>query len=189
MCLYRGWLALFTSNCPRYRPLAWMVHPIDIEPSVISPPSVEGSPLVFEPSVIHAQNVDGSLLRHGPSVILRLSVEGSTPGSRTIRDMCLYRGWLALFTSNCPRYRPLAWTVHPIDIEPSAILRFSVEGSALDSEPSAIDALSVDGSTLVPEPSAIRGRVSLISCNTSNVKTWRKMPVPLGYDEKGSSRS
>ena len=84
-------------------------------------------------------------------------MEGSTLESRTIRDMCLYRGGLALFTSNRPRYRPLAWkvplwtpnrpryipsawTVHTIDIEPSAILRLSMEGSALNPEPSAIHA-------------------------------------------------
>ena len=65
----------------------------------------------IEPSMIWTFSVEGSVLRYGPSVISSLSVEGLTPGSRTIRDMCLYRGWLALFTSNCPRNRPLAWMV------------------------------------------------------------------------------
>ena len=129
-----------------------------------------------------------------------------------------------LWTPNRPRFMPSAWMVHPIDIEPSAILVPSVEGPALDPEPSAIHAFSVDGSpsdtrtfrdscpesgwfapsTLnhpryIPpawmvhpidtEPSAIRGYVSPISCYTSNVKTWRKMPDPLGYDEKGSCQA
>ena len=76
-----------------------------------------------------------------------------------------------------------------LEYEPSVISVPSVEGSALDSEPSAIPALTVDGSTLVPEPSALRGCASLISCYTSNIKTWRKMPDPLGYDEKGSSQA
>ena len=79
--------------------------------------------------------------------------------------------------------------VHPIDIEPSAILIPSVEGSALDPEPSMKSTSSADGSTLDPEPSALLGCASLISCYTSNIKTWRKMPDPLGYDEKGSCQA
>ena len=65
-----------------------------IEPSVIQAQSVEGSLLDTEPSMILGIIVEGSRLRYGPSVISSVSVEGSTPGSRTIRDMCLYRGWL-----------------------------------------------------------------------------------------------
>ena len=83
--------------------------------------------------------------RMEPTAKWSISVEGSTPGSRTIRDMCLYRGRLALFISNCPRYRPLAWKVrawmlnHPWyealmwkvrswRMEPSVICVFIVEG-------------------------------------------------------------
>ena len=83
----------------------------------------------IEPSMIWTFSVEGSVLRYGPSVISSLSVEGLTPGSRTIRDMCLYRGWLALFISNCPRYRPLAWKVPTLIPELSMIQAQSVEGS------------------------------------------------------------
>ena len=90
---------------------------LDTEPSTIWSINVEGSRLDAEPSMIWGIIVEGSRLRYGPSVILSLSVEGSTPGSRTIRDMCLYRGWLALFTSNRPRNRPLAWMVRVWDMD------------------------------------------------------------------------
>ena len=67
---------------------------LDTEPSTIWSINVEGSRLDAEPSMIWGIIVEGSRLRYGPSVISSLSVEGSTLGSRTIRDMCLYRGWL-----------------------------------------------------------------------------------------------
>ena len=72
-------------------------------------------------------------------------MEGSTPESRTIRDMCLYRGWLALFTSNCPRYGPLSWKVRPWRMEPSAKWSISVEGSRLRYEPSVICVFIAEG--------------------------------------------
>ena len=75
-------------------------------------------------------------------------MEGSNTGTRTVRDMCLYRGRLALFTSNCPRYRPLAWMVQPLDPEPSMIQAQSVEGPRLDTEPSMIWGIIVEGSVL-----------------------------------------
>ena len=82
----RGRLALFTSNRPRYRPLAWKVQLLDPEPSVICVFIADGCFVYIEPSTIWSINMEGSRLRYGPSVILRLRVEGSTPGSRTIRD-------------------------------------------------------------------------------------------------------
>ena len=94
MCLYRGWLSLFTSNCPRNRPLAWKVRA-----------------WILNHPRYGALTWKVRSWRMEPSAILSLSVEGSTPGSRTIRDMCLYRGRLASLTSNCPRNRPLAWKV------------------------------------------------------------------------------
>ena len=60
-----------------------------------------------------------------------------------------------LWTPNRPRFMPGTWMVHPIDIEPSARVVPSVEGSALDSEPSTIQARNVDGSLLKYEPSMI----------------------------------
>ena len=125
-----------------------------------------------EPSAISTSSVDGSALDPEPSMKSTSTVDGSPPDARTFRDIDLQHGRFALWYLNHPRYMPSAWTVHPIDIEPSAILRLSMDGSALD-----------------PAPSALRGCVSLISCYTSNVKTWRKMPDPLGYDEKGSSQA
>ena len=61
--------------------------------------------------------------------------------------------------------------VHPIDIEPSAILRLSVEGSTFGVEPSVISTLSVEGPTLNSEPSAIH--TLSVGGSTSDTRTFR----------------
>ena len=74
---------------------------------------MEGPALVIELSTISASTVEGSILE-----------------SRTIRDMCLYCGWLLC----------LHRTVRDSG--------FSVDGSALDAEPSMMRGVFVDGSGL-----------------------------------------
>ena len=115
-----------------------MVHPIDIEPSAILIPSVEGSALDPEPSMKSTSSADGS-----------------TSDTRTVRDSCPERGWFTRLTLNHPRYQSPAWTVHPLIPEPSVIQAQNVDGSLLRYGPSVISTLSVEGPTFGIEPSAI----------------------------------
>ena len=63
------------------------------------------------------------------SVILAvLSVESHRSGYRTIHDFTVQRGRSPLWIPNHPRYRGSAWKVTALNIEPSTISRFSVEG-------------------------------------------------------------
>ena len=63
-----------------------------------------------------------------PSTISRFSVEGPRSGYRTIHDIMVQRGRSPLWISNHPRYHGSARKVPALDIEPSTISRFSVEG-------------------------------------------------------------
>ena len=63
-----------------------------------------------------------------PSTISRFSVEGSRSGYRTIHDFMVQRGKSPLWILNHPRYHGSAWKVTALNIEPSTISRFSVEG-------------------------------------------------------------
>ena len=118
-------------NYPLIGLLAWKVRFVYIEPSTKWGISMEGPALVIEPSSISAS-----------------TVEGSTLESRTIRDMCLYRGWLALFTSNCPRYGPLAWKVRVWDMDRPRYEALTWKVQLLNPELSVIQAQSVEGSVL-----------------------------------------
>ena len=140
------------------------------------------------------------------STISAFSVEGSPSDTRTVRDIGPQRGrftlstlnhprywspaWkVPLWTPNRPRYMPSAWMVHPIDIEPSVILVSSVDGS-----PSGIRTIRdscPERGRFNPGPRTIR---ATRLCQPHlllyfKVKTWRKMPDPLGYDEKGSCQA
>ena len=64
-----------------------------------------------------------------PSTISRFSVEGTRSGYRTIHDFTVQRGRSPLWIPNHPRFHGSAWKVTALDIEPSTISRFSVEGT------------------------------------------------------------
>ena len=89
----------------------------------------------------------GELVRKVPhqSIPLVLSVEGHGSGYRTIHDIMVQRGRSPLWITNHPRYHGSAWKVTALDIEPSTISWFSVEGHALDIEPSTISWFSAEG--------------------------------------------
>ena len=53
----------------------------------------------------------------------------SRSGYRTIHDITVQRGKSPLWISSHPRYHGSAWKVTALDIEPSTISRFSVEGT------------------------------------------------------------
>ena len=110
--LERGRSPLWILNHPRFHGSAWKVPALDIEPSTISRFSVES----------HALNIE-------PSTISRFSVEGHRSGYRTIHDITVQRGRSPLGISNHPRYHGSAWKVTALDIEPSTISWFSVEGT------------------------------------------------------------
>ena len=103
---------LCISNHPRFHGSAWKVTALDIEPSTISRFSAEGP----------ARNIE-------PSTISWFSVEGPRSGYRTIHDITVQRGKSPLWIPNHPRYHGSAWKVSALDIEPSTISRFSVEGT------------------------------------------------------------
>ena len=63
-----------------------------------------------------------------PSTISRFSVESHRSGYRTIHDFMVQRGKSPLWILNHPRFHGSAWKVTALDIEPSTISRFSVEG-------------------------------------------------------------
>ena len=62
------------------------------------------------------------------SVIWVLSVEGHRSGYRTIHDITVQRGRSPLWILNHPRFHGSAWKVTALNIEPSTISWFSVEG-------------------------------------------------------------
>ena len=103
---------LCISNHPRFHGSAWKVTALDTEPSTISWFSVEG-------------------LRSGYRTIHDLMVQRgrSCSGYRTIHDITVQRGKSPLWIPNHPRYHGSAWKVSALDIEPSTISRFSVEGT------------------------------------------------------------
>ena len=136
---------LWISNHPRFHGSAWKVPARNIEPSTISwfsvesparniEPStisrfsVEGHALDIEPSTISWFSVEGPALDIEPSTISRFSVESPRSGYRTIHDITVQRGRSPLWILNHPRYHGSAWKVPALDIEPSTISRFSVEG-------------------------------------------------------------
>ena len=110
--LERGRSPLWILNHPRFHGSAWKVPALDIEPSTISRFSVES----------HALNIE-------PSTISRFSVEGPRSGYRTIHDLMVQRGRSPLWIPNHPRFNGSAWKVTALDIEPSTISWFSVEGT------------------------------------------------------------
>ena len=64
------------------------------------------------------------------SVIWVLSVESPRSGYRAIHDFTVQRGKSPLWIPHHPRYHGSAWKVPALDIEPSTISWFSVEGPA-----------------------------------------------------------
>ena len=86
------------------------------------------------------------------------------------------------WTSNHPRYQPSAWMVQHMDPALSATRGTNVEGSALDIEPSTISTFSVEGST--HEPRTVRemghqhGRLGLGEWNRPRygALTWKVQP-------------
>ena len=89
------------------------------------------------------------------SVIWVLSAAGPRSGYRTIHDFTVQRGRSPLWISNHPRFHGSAWKVPALDIEPSTISRFSVEGPARNIGPSTISRFSVEGPARNIEPSTI----------------------------------
>ena len=67
-------------------------------------------------------------LDNEPSTISWFSVESPRSGYRTIHDFTVQRGRFPLWIPNHPRFHGSAWKVTALDIEPSTISRFSVEG-------------------------------------------------------------
>ena len=61
-------------------------------------------------------------------ILVVLSAEGPRSGYRTIHDITVQRGRSPLWISNHPRFHGSAWKVPDLDIEPSTISWFSVEG-------------------------------------------------------------
>ena len=86
---------------------------------------------------------------------LRSGLFGQPGGGMGVRDFGLERGRSPLWISNHPRYHGSAWKVPALDIEPSTISRFSVEGPARNIEPSTISWFSVEGPARNIEPSTI----------------------------------
>ena len=62
--LQRGWFNHWYPYLPRYRPPPWMVQPLVSEPSAIQTLSMDGSALDPEPSMISTPSVEGSPHRH-----------------------------------------------------------------------------------------------------------------------------
>ena len=79
-------------------------------------------------SVIWVLSVESHALDIEPSTISRFSVESHRSGYRTIHDFMVQRGRSPLWILNPPRFHGSAWKVTALDIEPSTISRFSVEG-------------------------------------------------------------
>ena len=77
--------------------------------------------------------------------MLRNSYFSEKLGRMGVRDFGLERGRSPLWISNHPRFHGSAWKVPALDIEPSTISWFSVEGPARNIEPSTISWFSVEG--------------------------------------------
>ena len=93
---------LWIPNRPRYMPPAWTVRPLLSEPSAIHAQNLDGSLLRYEPSVISTPSVDGS-----PPGIRTIRDSGPERrwfrfGPRTFHDIDLHHGWLALWYLNLP---------------------------------------------------------------------------------------
>ena len=116
--------------------------------------SVEGPARNIGPSTISRFSVEGHALDIEPSTISWFSVESHRSGYRTIHDFMVQRGRSPLWISNHPRFHGSAWKVPALDIEPSTISWFSVEGPARNIEPSTISWFSVEG----PRPEAVTKR-------------------------------
>ena len=111
MCLYRGRLASFTSNCPRNRPLAWRVRFWDMDRpwywvSAWKVPT-PGSRTIHD-------------MRHYRG---RFASE-----IWTVRDIETQRGWFGPGEWNRPRNRPVVWKV---DIAEEAAFAMGLCGSLL----------------------------------------------------------
>ncbi|MDY3227119.1 MAG: hypothetical protein SOX36_05545, partial [Candidatus Cryptobacteroides sp.] len=85
--------------------------------------------LDIEPSTISWFSVESH--RSGYRTIHDFTVQRgkSRSGYRTIHDFMVQRGRSLLWISNHPRFHGSAWKVTALNIEPSTISRFSVEGT------------------------------------------------------------
>ena len=89
---------------------------------------VEGSGL-GEPVRKVSHPVISPLSEHRRGLIMLCNSDFSERlGGMGVRDLGLERGKSPLWISNHPRFHGSAWKVTALDIEPSTISRFSVEG-------------------------------------------------------------
>ena len=139
----------FSERLGGWESVIWVLsvegHALDTEPSTISWFSVEshrsGYRIIHDLMVQRGKSCSEYRTIHDFTVLRGKSCSEY----RTIHDFTVQRGRSLLWISNHPRYHGSAWKVTALNIEPSTISRFSVEGHALYIEPSTISWFSVEG--------------------------------------------